>query len=74
LAIQASFSPYFSWSPTADELGQSVQVVPQVFIREGDRAFSLTGSVPEPATWAMLITGFAGVGAMIRRKRVLAAV
>ena len=30
-------------------------------------------AVPEPATWAMMITGFAGVGAMIRRRRSLAA-
>jgi hypothetical protein len=28
-----------------------------------------TGGVPEPATWAMMITGFAGVGAALRRRR-----
>jgi hypothetical protein len=28
-----------------------------------------TGGVPEPATWAMLIAGFGGVGAMMRRRR-----
>lgn len=27
------------------------------------------GGVPEPATWAMLIFGFAGVGAAMRRRR-----
>lgn len=27
------------------------------------------GSVPEPATWAMMILGFAAVGAMMRRRR-----
>ena len=32
-----------------------------------------TGGVPEPATWAMLITGFAGVGAVLRRRRFAAA-
>lgn len=31
------------------------------------------GGVPEPATWAMLIAGFGVVGAMARRRRVLAA-
>ena len=32
-------------------------------------AFSLSGvSVPEPGTWAMLIVGFAGAGAMLRRR------
>jgi hypothetical protein len=27
------------------------------------------GGIPEPATWAMMITGFGGVGAIIRRRR-----
>ena len=29
----------------------------------------VTGGVPEPAAWAMMITGFGGVGAMMRRRR-----
>ena len=29
--------------------------------------------VPEPATWAMMIIGFSGVGAMVRRRRTVAA-
>jgi hypothetical protein len=29
------------------------------------------GFVPEPATWAMMIMGFGGVGAMLRRRRPL---
>lgn len=29
-------------------------------------------AVPEPATWAMMITGFAGVGALLRRRRMIA--
>lgn len=28
-----------------------------------------TAAVPEPATWAMMITGFGGVGALVRRRR-----
>jgi hypothetical protein len=31
---------------------------------------SMTSAVPEPTTWAMLITGFALVGAASRRRRV----
>jgi len=30
---------------------------------------SLTAAVPEPATWAMMITGFGAVGGALRRKR-----
>lgn len=29
-------------------------------------------AIPEPATWAMLIAGFAGIGSALRRKRALA--
>jgi hypothetical protein len=29
---------------------------------------SLT-AVPEPTTWAMMLLGFGGIGAMIRRRR-----
>ncbi|WP_174298923.1 PEPxxWA-CTERM sorting domain-containing protein [Sphingomonas bacterium] len=32
--------------------------------------YSLTTSVPEPATWALLIAGFAAVGGVARRRRV----
>jgi hypothetical protein len=31
------------------------------------------GGVPEPASWALMIMGFAGAGAMLRRRRILAA-
>ena len=27
------------------------------------------GSVPEPATWGLMIMGFGGLGAMLRRRR-----
>jgi hypothetical protein len=30
-------------------------------------------AVPEPATWAMMIMGFGGVGALVRRRRLMAA-
>lgn len=33
----------------------------------------ISGSVPEPATWAMMITGFGLVGATIRRRRAIGA-
>lgn len=30
------------------------------------------GSVPEPASWAMMLVGFGGLGAMVRRRRAVA--
>lgn len=38
-------------------------------IGEGAATFSPAGTVPEPATWALLITGFGLTGAMQRRRR-----
>jgi hypothetical protein len=32
-------------------------------------AFRISGVVPEPATWAMMIIGFGASGAMLRRRR-----
>jgi hypothetical protein len=32
-----------------------------------------TGAVPEPAAWALMILGFGGVGAVLRRRRAAAA-
>ena len=34
-------------------------------------AAGVAGGVPEPATWAMMLTGFAGLGATLRRRRAL---
>jgi hypothetical protein len=31
--------------------------------------YDYTGAVPEPADWALMILGFGGVGAMLRRRR-----
>jgi hypothetical protein len=45
---------------------------------EGDGAlvteFHSANAVPEPATWAMMIAGFAGIGATMRRRKVASAV
>lgn len=32
-------------------------------------SFEVTGVVPEPGTWALMIIGFGGAGAMLRRRR-----
>jgi hypothetical protein len=35
----------------------------------GDLTFTPNSAVPEPATWAMMLLGFAGIGWQLRRKR-----
>ena len=35
---------------------------------------SVPGGVPEPATWAMMLVGFGGLGAVVRRRRASAAI
>ena len=41
----------------------------QAVLRFDVMGADLRDSVPEPATWAMMILGFGGVGAMMRRRR-----
>ncbi len=36
---------------------------------DNERAFTLTGSIPEPGTWAMMIIGFGAVGSALRARR-----
>ena len=33
------------------------------------RVMDVQGPIPEPATWAMMIMGFGGIGALVRRRR-----
>lgn len=35
----------------------------------GHQAFAFANGVPEPATWTMMIMGFGGIGAVLRRRR-----
>jgi hypothetical protein len=42
-------------------------------VLEGANLVQPTPGVPEPATWAMMLTGFFGAGAFIRRRKAVAA-
>ena len=63
------------------ELGERItfrfngENVTQVVFRSTQNSFELDriAVVPEPATWARMLMGFGGLGAMIRRRRSLAA-
>ena len=45
------------------------QAVNSAFIRGKIDLYSVASGVPEPATWAMMIIGFGGVGTMVRSAR-----
>jgi hypothetical protein len=49
----------------------STSAVGQGFHGFGDEAFalSMTGSVPEPGTWAMMLLGFGAIGLSMRARR-----
>ena len=44
-------------------------VIDRVYIVAGD----VSGGVPEPGTWALMILGFGGAGAMLRRRKAILA-
>lgn len=73
LSLAPSFNPFFSWSASTavyDGLTAQTYSGGTNYNRSDDRAFSLTASVPEPATWALMVGGFAAVGVGMRRRRV----
>lgn len=71
------FPPQWGWAGGTGGDGASYQMFFGTGAAiEGDRAFTLNGAagVPEPASWALMIMGFGGVGAAMRsRRRTMAA-
>jgi hypothetical protein len=59
--------------------GDAGETFSSITLTSGSNSFEIdnlavkTGAVPEPATWAMMIMGFGGIGAMIRRRHGLGA-
>jgi phospholipase/lecithinase/hemolysin len=53
------FATFDGYHPTA--------AVQKAIFQSVDAQFALTAAVPEPATWLMLVLGFAGIGGMLRR-------
>jgi len=50
--------------------GMPVGMMHTIFANDfGHQAFAFAGGVPEPATWLMMIMGFGGIGAALRRRR-----
>ncbi|MGH7024365.1 MAG: hypothetical protein ACREEB_12355 [Caulobacteraceae bacterium] len=74
-SVQATFNPFFSWSASdvSDPYGTWQMGLGTVgegvsLYKAGNvaRAFSLSTSVPESASWALMILGIAGAGAAMR--------
>lgn len=63
-AIDAGCPGIFSFDGT-----HPTAAIHQAMFRDLDRQFNLTGSVPEPATWAMMLIGFGLIGAGLRARR-----
>lgn len=70
----SAFIPLFGWSNAStpvDARSYQTDTNGNSFVRSSDRAFQLfdtRASVPEPATWLMMIGGFLIVGATMRRR------
>jgi hypothetical protein len=60
----AFLDPYLSLDPSLVALGYSIITSDGI-----GNSLTVNAAVPEPSTWAMLILGFAGIGAMTYRRR-----
>jgi hypothetical protein len=61
-------STTFNWSTAGIHVGNSPNA-PAISHIEYFGSSIPTGAVPEPATWAMMVIGFGGLGAVLRRRR-----
>jgi hypothetical protein len=70
---------YTPWTAFSGNLGAGTYRIEAGVVNIGDDdessrllldGFSVTAAVPEPSTWAMMILGFAGTGALLRRRRI----
>jgi hypothetical protein len=55
----------YTWSPAA---------APGAIVQDGSLTINVTGVVPGPSTWAMMLLGFAGLGFLVYGKRAVVAV
>ena len=67
---QSDYYPVFGWSgSTGGSTFQTLLTNDSTYVRSNNRAFTLSGVVPEPQTWALMILGFGAAGAALRRKQ-----
>jgi hypothetical protein len=70
---QTDYYPVFAWSGSLGGNTYQEDSNGGAFVRTNNRAFTLSGSVPEPQTWALMIMGFGAAGAALRGRRRVAA-
>jgi hypothetical protein len=63
----AQADPIISLDPSIGD-PQDYQILVSPDVQNGDPPV-IGGGVPEPATWAMMLVGFGGLGALLRRRR-----
>jgi hypothetical protein len=76
LSEQPTFEPFFSWSPSSGAAQSAQMELPgsvngdanSLYNVSNERAFILYG-VPEPASWTLMLAGFAALGAGLRARR-----
>jgi hypothetical protein len=68
-----AFAPGSTYSHIAINVGPGSYTVTGEALQSpygaGRGGIKLGGSVPEPATWAMMLVGFGGLGSLLRRRR-----
>jgi hypothetical protein len=63
-----TFSALSTNGDTTDTGGNGIDLV----VYAGNGIPTIAGGVPEPTTWALMLLGFGGMGAMLRRRRATA--
>ncbi|WP_293372809.1 PEPxxWA-CTERM sorting domain-containing protein [Phenylobacterium sp.] len=71
-ALNAAINPEFAYTlldvtPNFGSTGSGAALLS--FTGKGDGEFDINLGVPEPASWSLMILGFGGLGAVIRKRR-----
>ena len=64
-STNSTFSRLSTNGDISDNNGNGINIV----VYAGNAAPVLLGGVPEPASWALMMIGFGGLGALLRRRR-----
>ena len=72
--LTSDFGPVSrNWAGTANIFDEPANLGAILYLDTTAGTYAVTGGVPEPASWALLIGGFAMIGAAMRRRRLAVA-